>query len=64
MIGRHLNLPAAPVDAGVLGFLGALLSVDQPASSTLTGELLGWQPVQPGLMEDLEQGNYFASAGD
>lgn len=63
VIGRHLNLPAAPVDAEELGFLGALLAVDQPASATLTGELLGWKPVQPGLIEDLEQGHYFASAG-
>jgi hypothetical protein len=33
--------------------------VDQPASSTLTRELLGWQPAQPGLIEDLDKGHYF-----
>ena len=59
-IGRHLNLPTAPVLAGDLGFLGQVLSIDQPASATLTRELLGWRPVQPGLIEDLDKGHYFA----
>ena len=32
---------------------------DQPASSALTCELLGWHPVQPGLIEDMDKGHYF-----
>jgi nucleoside-diphosphate-sugar epimerase len=60
VIGRHLNLPTAPAPAEDFGFLGPILAVDQPASSTLTHELLGWRPVQPGLIEDLEKGHYFA----
>jgi hypothetical protein len=36
-----------------------LLSTDMPASSTITQELLGWQPTHPGLIEDIEQGHYF-----
>jgi hypothetical protein len=36
-----------------------LLSRDMPASSTITQELLGWQPTHPGLIEDIEQGHYF-----
>jgi nucleoside-diphosphate-sugar epimerase len=59
VIGRHLNLPTASVPAGDFGFLGQILAVDQPASSTLTRELLGWQPAQPGLIEDLDKGHYF-----
>jgi nucleoside-diphosphate-sugar epimerase len=59
-IGRHLNLPTESVPAADFGFLGQVLAVDQPASSTLTRELLGWRPVQPGLIEDLEKGHYFA----
>jgi len=60
LIGRHLHLPAAPVPAADLGFLGQILAIDQPASAALTRELLGWQPVQPGLIEDLDKGHYFA----
>jgi nucleoside-diphosphate-sugar epimerase len=58
-IGRHLNLPTASVPAGDFGWLGQILAIDQPASSTLTSELLGWRPVQPGLIEDLDKGHYF-----
>ena len=60
VIGRHLDLPAASVPAEDFGFLGMVLAVDQPASSVLTRELLGWRPVQPGLIEDLDKGHYFA----
>jgi nucleoside-diphosphate-sugar epimerase len=60
VISRHLNVPAASVPAGDLGFLGQVLSIDQPASATLTRELLGWRPVQPGLIEDMDKGHYFS----
>jgi nucleoside-diphosphate-sugar epimerase len=59
VISRHLNVPAASVPAGDLGFLGQVLSIDQPASAALTCELLGWRPVQPGLIEDMDKGHYF-----
>jgi nucleoside-diphosphate-sugar epimerase len=66
-IGRNLDLPTAsiaPEDAGEhFGFLGALLGLDSPASSALTRERFGWQPAQPGLIEDLDgAGEYFATA--
>jgi nucleoside-diphosphate-sugar epimerase len=60
MIGRHLNLPTASAPAGDFGFLGQILAIDQPASAALTRELLGWRPVQPGLLADLDKGHYFA----
>jgi nucleoside-diphosphate-sugar epimerase len=60
VIGEHLNLPTASVPAGDFGFLGHILVIDQPASAALTRELLGWRPVQPGLIEDLDKGHYFA----
>jgi nucleoside-diphosphate-sugar epimerase len=59
VISRHLNLPTGSVPAEDFGWLGQILAVDQPASSALTRELLGWRPVQPGLIEDLDKGHYF-----
>jgi nucleoside-diphosphate-sugar epimerase len=63
VIGRHLNLPVAaiaPEDAAEhFGWLAPVLGIDAPASSALTRELLGWQPVQPGLIDDLGKGHYF-----
>jgi nucleoside-diphosphate-sugar epimerase len=59
VIARHLNLPAASVPAEGFGWLGQILAKDQPASSILTRELLQWQPVQPGLIQDLDKGHYF-----
>ncbi|MDB5562661.1 MAG: Nucleoside-diphosphate-sugar epimerase [Hyphomicrobiales bacterium] len=63
VIGRHLNLPVVSKPAeeatGHFGFLGGFVSIDCPASSALTQELLGWRPMQPGLIADLEQGHYF-----
>jgi nucleoside-diphosphate-sugar epimerase len=59
-IGRHLNLPARSLPAEEFGgMLVPLLSRDMPASSTITQELLGWQPTHPGLIEDIGQGHYF-----
>ena len=60
VIGHHLNLPTASVPGEDFGWLGMILGIDQPASSALTRELLGWRPVQPGLIEDLDKGHYFA----
>ena len=63
VIGRGLRLPVASIPreevAGHFGFLGAFFSLDCPASSALTQQLLGWHPAQPGLIVDLEQGHYF-----
>jgi nucleoside-diphosphate-sugar epimerase len=62
-IGRHLDVPAVsipPEEAeGYFGFLAMFVSLDNPASSALTRELLGWQPAHPGLLDDLGQGHYF-----
>jgi nucleoside-diphosphate-sugar epimerase len=63
VIGRHLNVPVvsiSPEDAGQhFTWLAGFLGLDSPASSTLTRELLGWQPGQPGLIDDLDKGHYF-----
>ena len=62
-IGRQLDVPAVSVNAGDagehFGFLALLAGADIPASSRATRALLGWQPTQPDLIADLEQGHYF-----
>lgn len=62
-ISRHLALPVTtvPLENALdhFGWLGAFFSLDVPASSTLTRELLDWRPTHPGLLDDLEQGHYF-----
>jgi len=63
VIGKQLNLPIISISqeetAEHFGFLGTLAALDIPRSSTQTQELLDWQPVQPNLLSDLEQGYYF-----
>jgi nucleoside-diphosphate-sugar epimerase len=63
VIGRHLDLPVVSVsteDAGEhFAWLAGFLAADSPASSSLTRELLGWQPTHPGLIADLDEGHYF-----
>ena len=66
VIGRHLNVPVTsiPVEEANehFGFLGAFFSLDAPASSALTQQLMGWHPVQPGLIADLDEGHYFGES--
>jgi nucleoside-diphosphate-sugar epimerase len=68
VIGRHLNLPTVALSAQDAAehftWLAGFLAIDSPASSTLTRELLGWQPTQPGLIQDLDQGHYFHTPPD
>jgi nucleoside-diphosphate-sugar epimerase len=62
-IGRHLGVPvtAVPPERALdhFGWLGTFFSLDVPASSEQTRELLGWQPTQVGLLDDLDEGHYF-----
>jgi len=62
VIGRQLKLPVVRVaaeDAGDhFGFLSAMVSFDNPTSSALTQERLGWRPEGPALIADIEQGHY------
>ncbi|MNV69751.1 hypothetical protein D3C71_1626760 [compost metagenome] len=70
VIGRQLNVPAVSITseeaAAHFGFLGAIAALDITSlydtarASLATKELLGWTPVQPGLLADLEEGHYFS----
>ena len=63
VIGRRLNIPVvtkSPEEAANhFGWFAVFAGLDCPASSKLTQERLGWRPVQPSLLTDLERGSYF-----
>jgi nucleoside-diphosphate-sugar epimerase len=69
-IASRLKLPAVPIPNDVLmgpgffGFLAHLVSLDTPASSAITRKVLGWAPTHPGLIEDMDNGNYFSPPPD
>jgi nucleoside-diphosphate-sugar epimerase len=54
VIGRRLGLPVEAVAQETYGPLGAIFAADQPSSSAHTQEVLGWKPVHPSLLEDLQ----------
>ncbi len=64
-IGSRLGLPAVSIPVDVLmlpGYFGQftnLVTMDLPASNLITRQTLGWEPVQPGLLADLDNGHYF-----
>jgi len=67
-IGRSLNLPVKSVSAeeapGHFGMpLAIFAQLDVPASSKRTREQFGWEPVEPGLIADIDARHY-ANAGD
>ncbi|MEV6632752.1 SDR family oxidoreductase [Actinoplanes sp. NPDC051470] len=64
-IGSRLGLPAVsvPLDElvlpGYFGFLANVVTQSYPASNLITRQTLGWEPVQPRLLADLDNGHYF-----
>jgi nucleoside-diphosphate-sugar epimerase len=65
VIGRRLGVQvvALPAEEAVsqFDFLGHFFSMDYTASSALTQQRLGWHPVQPALLADLDQDYYFTN---
>lgn len=63
VIGRRLKVPVVskPVAeaAKQFSFLSGFVAADNPVSSQLTQERLGWRPTGPGLLADLEDAGYF-----
>ena len=63
LIARRLNVPTvskSPAEAAKqFGFLGPFVGIDNPTSSALTQERLGWRPTERGLLSDLDQADYF-----
>ena len=65
-IGSHLDLPVVSIPADVLmlpGYFGSLaypVTMDLPATNLITRRTLGWEPAQPSLLADLDNGHYFS----
>ena len=63
VVGRRLNMPAVSMTskeaAQRFSWLAPFAAYDNPASSQLTQERLGWQPTHPGLLADLDREAYF-----
>ena len=63
-IGKNLGLPVTDVSPeeapAYLNFLAMFAAADNLASNDLTRERFGWQPKGIGLIEDLNEGHYFA----
>ena len=67
-IGGRLGRPAVsvPVDElvlpGYFGFLANIVTQSYPASNLITRRTLGWEPAQPSLLADLDNGHYFPAS--
>lgn len=65
VIGKRLGVPVVSIsaqEAGAhFGFLAGFLALDAPTSAAKTERVLGWKARQPGLIDDLETGTYFAA---
>ncbi|WP_322052234.1 SDR family oxidoreductase [Paraburkholderia bannensis] len=61
-LGRGLKLPVVSIAAeqaqAQFGWMAMFVGMDMPASSALTQARLGWKPVGPSLISDLEQARY------
>jgi nucleoside-diphosphate-sugar epimerase len=67
-IGSRLGLPAVSIPADELmvpGYFGSLANIvtqNYPASNLITRQTLGWEPTQPSLLADLDNGHYFPAS--
>ncbi|SOD74589.1 nucleoside-diphosphate-sugar epimerase [Jatrophihabitans sp. GAS493] len=62
-IGRGLgvaveSIPAEKADEH-FNWIGRFFGADAPAANKVTRELMSWEPTQPGLIADLDEGSYF-----
>jgi nucleoside-diphosphate-sugar epimerase len=67
-VAARMGLPAVSIPAdellvpGYFGSMSAVVTGDFPASNAITRQALGWEPVQPGLLENLDNGHYFPAS--
>ncbi|HWU46226.1 MAG TPA: SDR family oxidoreductase [Humibacter sp.] len=66
-IGRAYGLPVAPIPLDHardhFGWIGTFFTMDGPADSAITQDLLGWTPTGPTLIEDIDAGAYSVVLG-
>ncbi|MCH0562403.1 MULTISPECIES: NAD-dependent epimerase/dehydratase family protein [unclassified Streptomyces] len=63
-IGRHLDVPAVsiPTEQAADHFRGfPFITLDLTMPTEATRRLLGWEPLRPGLIADLDEGHYFTT---
>jgi nucleoside-diphosphate-sugar epimerase len=67
-IGHGLDVPVISKSneeaADHFGWIARFFGIDGPASSAQTQERVGWRPVQPGLITDLNEEHYFEHTAD
>ena len=67
-IGSRLGLPAVSIPEdelmlpGYFGFLANIVTQSYPAFNLITRRTLGWEPTQPSLLADLDNGHYFPAS--
>jgi nucleoside-diphosphate-sugar epimerase len=67
-IGSRLGLPTVSIPEdelmmpGYFGFLANIVTKSYPASNLITRRTLGWEPTQPSLIADLDNGHYFPAS--
>ena len=63
VIGRRLNIPVVGLSqeeaSDHFGWFARFAGIDAAAFSERTRQFLGWEPKQPGLIDDLDQTYYF-----
>ena len=63
VIGKHLQVPVVSKSreeaTNHFGWIALFFGMDGPASRSQTQERLGWRPVHPGLIADLDAEHYF-----
>jgi nucleoside-diphosphate-sugar epimerase len=64
-IARQAEVPAVSIPLAEaprrFSFLSLFVPIDNPTSSALTQERLGWTPSEPGLFSDLDKPEYFGT---
>ncbi len=67
-VAARMGLPAVSIPAdelmvpGYFGSMSAVVTGDFPASNAITRQTLSWEPTQPGLLADLDNGHYFPAS--